>query len=398
MTVVQLLNRFPVRSQQFIYNEIDELRARGLTVRVLTRKLTGSPVDGVRPLYVPARSAWRRVAGLAVDLTVLALRAPGPLVRMLRSLAAAPADSRADVVHAGRIFRSVAGGADLLHCQFATLAGEALWYRERGFFDCPVIVSLRGYDLTRRSAAGGVDWADLSTGVQRFLPVCRAFARDLADRGIPEERVSVHVTPLRVSSFACDRDRAASGGPVTLLSVGRLVEKKGFEYTIDAMRILRERGIEVTLTIVGDGPRLEALSSQISSAGLEASISVVPSLPHGELIERYHAHDLFVLHCVTAADGDREGIPNVLKEAMAASVPVVSTYHSGIPELVEHGVNGLLVAERDTTAFADAIASLVEDRDLRQRLARAGLERVREEYDIGPVSEQLISIYREIAG
>jgi glycosyltransferase involved in cell wall biosynthesis len=167
-----------------------------------------------------------------------------------------------------------------------------------------------------------------------------------------------------------------------LIAVGRHVEKKGFDLLITALRILRKRGVALECRIIGEsGPVSEALASQIDSAGLADLINLDPPLPHAQLRACYAEADIFVLPCRIDDSGDRDGIPNVLAEAMATGLAVISTDVSGIPELVRDGENGLLVAPDDVHALADAMERLASDQALRTRLGEAAVATIAEKFD-----------------
>lgn len=160
--------------------------------------------------------------------------------------------------------------------------------------------------------------------------------------------------------------------PPLILSVGRLREKKGFPTLIEACALLARRGVRFQCRIVGYGPDADMLTALIEAKGLTQTVVLAGKLAHEQLIELYRAATLFALPCRIGDDGDRDGIPNVLLEAMATELPVVSTHISGIPELVEHDRNGLLVPPDDPAALADAMSRLILDKDLGARLGQAG--------------------------
>ena len=171
------------------------------------------------------------------------------------------------------------------------------------------------------------------------------------------------------------------GLPV-VLSVGRLVEKKGFDYLIKACAILKERGLRFHCQIVGGGDGYtEKLVSLIKELGVEDTVNLHGAVTQEELRDIYKKATLFALPCLVVDNGDRDGIPNVLVEAMSMRVPVVSTDISGIPELIENNVNGLLVPEKNAVAMADAIEKLLINPGLRQQLSDAGRVRVCKDFD-----------------
>jgi glycosyltransferase involved in cell wall biosynthesis len=178
------------------------------------------------------------------------------------------------------------------------------------------------------------------------------------------------------------RQRTRDATPL-ILSVGRLRPKKGFGVLIDACRLLHEKGVEFNCEIVGYGEENANLSARILQCGLTGIVRLVGVLSQDAVISRYRRASLFVLPCQIAADGDRDGIPNVLVEAMAMQVPVVSTPVSGIPELIENGKNGLLCPAGDALALAQAMQRLLTDRTLAERLAASARMQVTERFSSG---------------
>jgi glycosyltransferase involved in cell wall biosynthesis len=185
--------------------------------------------------------------------------------------------------------------------------------------------------------------------------------------------------------------RSDSVGPrvPVCLSIGRLVEKKGFRYLIEAAGILRSAGRCLTFRIVGGGDQRGALEAEIARAGLAGVVELTGAMPQEELLPQYERASLFVLPCVVTDNGDRDGIPNVLVEAMRMGVPVVSTAISGIPELVIDDETGVLVPPRDPRALASAIAALLDDPARAQRLAFRAAHHVAERFDLHRNAERL---------
>ncbi len=184
---------------------------------------------------------------------------------------------------------------------------------------------------------------------------------------------------------------------VRLLGVGRLVEKKGFDVVVDACGELDRRGIPFEAVIVGPdddaGPKLRA---RIAELGLEGRIRLEGQMSQAELYEEYRRASAFCLPCRILDNGDRDGIPNVLAEAMAAGTPVVTTPISGIPEIVRDGVNGLLVRPDDATAVADAVVRLRDDRDFARRISAEARATVQRELDGERLAGTLQTLFRDV--
>jgi glycosyltransferase involved in cell wall biosynthesis len=170
--------------------------------------------------------------------------------------------------------------------------------------------------------------------------------------------------------------------PPLLVSVARLVEKKGLEYLIRACRQLRDQGRDFVCHIVGSGPARRRLEALIAELSLQDTVKLCGVVPHEQVIEQYDQATIFVLPCIRGDDGSLDGIPNVLAEAMAMKLPVVSTTVSAIPELVDDQVNGLLVAPRDEELLVAALARLLDDPDLREDLGKNARQAVIEKFDI----------------
>lgn len=166
-----------------------------------------------------------------------------------------------------------------------------------------------------------------------------------------------------------------------ILAVGRLVPKKGLNDLISACQLLKARGVKFRCAIVGEGPLRGELESQIRQLGLEGTITLLGAMAHDKLVAFYGQASVFALAPQVMEDGDRDGIPNVLAEAMAAGLPVVSTCVSGIPELVEDDHTGVLVKPKDPVALADAVERLLRDPKKRQSLALAARRKMEDSFE-----------------
>jgi len=191
----------------------------------------------------------------------------------------------------------------------------------------------------------------------------------------------------------------ASDQPFRILSSGRLVEKKGFRYLIEACRILADRGERFECVIGGSGELEAELRSRIERLGLSDRVTVTgQTLIQERIIEFMHQGDVYALPCVWAADDDVDGLPQMLMEAMACGLPAISTRLVGIPDLIRHEETGLLVEPKDPAGLADAIARLMRDRSLRAQLATAGRRWIEERFNLQTCLEPLVERYRRCLG
>jgi len=176
--------------------------------------------------------------------------------------------------------------------------------------------------------------------------------------------------------------------------VARLTEKKGIPTVLRAVKQLQERGVRLTYTLIGDGQDRAKILALVRQLGLDPVCRWLGTQPHHVVLEHYRRADLFVLGCEVAADGDRDGIPNVLFESMVMGVPVVTTALSAIPELVEPGKTGLLVPPGRPEALAEAMLKMLADAGLRQRVIPAARDRVLRDFDNRTLVGRLADIYR----
>ena len=260
-------------------------------------------------------------------------------------------------------------GAWLLDVPFSFTGHAADLYRER--------VALR--DKIRRA--------------DRIVCISEFHRRFYLSEGARPEQLVVVYCGIDTSHFTPpDREPEA---PFTVVSSGRLVPKKGFADLIAACGVLRDRGVEVRCRIGGSGPLEKELRAQVAELGLDDRVELTGELlPQERIPEFMAAGHVYCLPCVWAPDGDVDGLPQMLMEAMACGLPAVSTRLVGIPDLIEHEHTGLLVEPGDVDALADALERLAGDRELRHRLAIAGRERVIETFDLDRCLEPLFRIFR----
>ena len=175
--------------------------------------------------------------------------------------------------------------------------------------------------------------------------------------------------------------------------VGRLVEKKGFKDLLQALLIVKERGEHFQCAIYGDGPLRQQLKEWIEEHDMAGEVILHGDRTQHELVAAYHSATLFILTPVQTEDGDRDGIPNVLVEAMAVGLPVITTAVAGIPELVEHNLNGLLYQSHDVQGIASGIFELLRNAEKRRQFGGAGSKKVREQFDVAQAAKRLKTLF-----
>jgi colanic acid/amylovoran biosynthesis glycosyltransferase len=263
----------------------------------------------------------------------------------------------------------------------------------------PSVVSLYGYDISSfPQRLGGLglryirrtfDQADL------FLAMSEDMKRDAIRCGIPEEKIRIHYHGINTRRFRFD-ERSYDAKPcLNILCVGRLEPKKGQHHLVRAAAELRSQGVNAKVVIVGLGELENDLKETIHRENLRESVELVGYVPHlsERLVQYYRDADLFVHFSATQPDGDKEGIPGTIVEAMAAGLPIVTTRHAGIPEVITDGVHGILLNEYDTSGIAPAVRRLHEDMQFRRRLGTAAAQRALNELDVCAKTQALERIY-----
>jgi glycosyltransferase involved in cell wall biosynthesis len=377
---------FPAITETFILDEIRELRARGVEVEAL-------PLFGGRGGEVHA--GWRELEGsthyhrsLSWELWAAQLhwlrRRPRALVRAWGEALAATARSRKLLVRTPLVLlkgallarRIEAMGIRHVHAHWATHPTLAAW----------LVRALTGigYSFTAHAHDLYVDRAMLREKVEaaRFVVTISEFNRRLlADACGPGAAGKVHVVRCGVDLDALAPASCRAPEVPTFVCVASLREYKGHAVLLDAVHLLRAGRRTVRVILVGDGELRAALAARVAREGLAEVVELRGALPHEQVPAILAGATAMVLPSVTARDGQMEGIPVALMEAMAWGVPVVSTRLSGIPELVSDGESGLLVPERDPVALAQAMERLAADPELRDRLAAGGRRAVADRFD-----------------
>jgi glycosyltransferase involved in cell wall biosynthesis len=215
-----------------------------------------------------------------------------------------------------------------------------------------------------------------------FVLTCTKFNYQFL-RQISTSDTPIHLSYHGIDFSLFDGDRTSSEIDIpTIVSVGRFCQKKGFPYLIKACQILKEKGLKFRCTLVGYGAMKAELEALIELLDLQDVISLPGKMAQDELVQIYRKSSLFVLPCLVTDDGDRDGIPNVLLEAMAMQLPVVSTDISGISEIVRSGENGFLVPQKDAEALATRLETLLTQPELRQQFGRAGRKQVIQQFSL----------------
>ena len=406
MRIAVVSTYFPSVSQTFVLDQITGLIARGHDVDIYA--LAPEPNSaGIVPRaerhpladrthYQPRTPRGR--LGRALGMPALLGGAwRGRAVDALR-IARDASSSALGVLYEGAPFVG-RGRYDAILCHFGSNGERALRVRDAGIVSGPLVTAFHGADMSRYVRLhGAAAYRDLFARGELFLPVSEFWAARLVQLGCPADRIDVHHMGIDLSRFAFTPPRTPTvDQPVRIVAVARLVEKKGLPYAIRAVCALRRDGVDVVLDIVGDGPLRAELESLVGELGMSNAVRIIGAKSREDVARAMGSAHLFVAPSVTARDGDMEGIPVALMEAMASGVPVVATRHSGIPELVRDQVSGLLVGERDVEALANALRWLVDHHEQWLPLALAAHDAVAQDFNANTLTDQLVGLLERAA-
>lgn len=393
-----ILKRFPRFSETFILNELLQLERQDVRVDVLSLRqppeedrheflsLLRAPV-----IYLPDRSAlgaWNMIEGMAEesrkDIDIKAMfqgeslpfrdlfpgkRAAEISLLCLQATTVAMLATARGIQHLHAHFASNATTVALLASRLSGIP-FSFTAHARDIYHT-YIDSETDDDLRRRKIAEAQFVVTVSDYNRRHLS---QIAGRPADARIRRLYNGIDLTRFRPDPNSCEPD--------LFVAVGRLIEKKGFPYLVEACRVLRSRGRRFRCLIIGEGPEREALTRHIQQARLSQQVTLAGAQPQEQLIQTMRRAAAVVLPCVVSASGDRDGLPTVLLEAMAMGIPAISTDVAGIPEIIDHDQTGFLVPPENPPALADAMQRILLSPELRIHLGREGRLKAERDFDL----------------
>ena len=402
--IAYIVKAWPRLSETFVLNEIVSLEQRGVRIRIFSVREpdpgpSHSKVSQVRAkvTYLAFRTHWKKVVPANLRLFC---RRPGRYLQVLFRVFARMV-MRHRLLPPWHFFEAAylvdmlaRNPVDHLHAHFASTPTLVALYAHR----------LSGIPYTFTAHAKDIYVSDpdifrIKLQEARAVITCTKYNREFLSKqfgALCERKVRTIYHGLDLSQFSFRLPTKADCHEPIILSVARLIEKKGLCDLIAAADILRRRGRAFHVEIIGSGPQRETLKAQAKRLGLAERVRLAGGQAHDAVCLAYQRASVFVLPCVVASNGDRDGIPNVLLEAMASGVPVVSTPISGIPELIEPGLDGLLVPPNNPAALAEAMDKLLGSQELRESLARAARAKIESSFSLDASAERLLDLFGEL--
>ena len=285
---------------------------------------------------------------------------------------------------------------DIIFCQFGMRGEKFALIKQQKKLKCKLVTCFRGADISKKILEDPHMYDQLFKVGDLFMPVCKFFKDKLKQLGCPSKKIVVLHSAIDCSQFRFKQRFPDPDDSITIISTCRLIEKKGLEYAIRAVAQVHQTHPNIQYLIVGGGKLEEELKQLIKQLNAEEYIKLVGWCTHDEVVTILDNAHLFILPSVTAVDGNQEGIANALKEAMAMGLPVISTYHSGTPELVEHKKSGFLVPERNVNALVSYLEHLINHPEIWPAMGRAGRRKVEEEFDMEKENDRLVHIFQQL--
>jgi colanic acid/amylovoran biosynthesis glycosyltransferase len=406
MKVAFIVNSFPILSETFIVNQATGLLDRGHEVDIYADQLgdTSKVHPDVtkyklleRTHYLPAvptnrlERLWKGIGLLAAQMA----RNPRLTLQSLNFLKyGEPAVSLWLLYTA---IPDLKKSYDIIHCQFGTQSFRGMAFQAINSPNAKLITTFRGDDISRFVRERGNQIYDrlFKTG-DFFLANCDFFRDRAVQIGCDSSRIFVHRSGLDCHKFTLKPRQFPTDGRVRIATTGRLVEKKGIEYSIRAVAKVAATYPNIEYNVMGDGPLRDHLQDLIQELGVSDKVNLLGWKNEQEIIEILDATHLFIAPSVTASDGNQDAPINVLKEASALGLPVISTYHGGIPELIQDGVSGFLVPERDADALAEKLGYLLAHPEVWIPMGQAGRAYVEAHYNLHRLNDELVTIYQRL--
>jgi len=281
---------------------------------------------------------------------------------------------------------------DIIHAHFGNngLIGSNIKYAG---VQGKLVTTFYGYDITAFVKNNNKVYKNLALYGDLFLPICKYFEKKLISLKFDQKKIKIHPLGIEMDKFTFRERKINSGETINILTVARLTEKKGYIFSLSAIKKLIDKKKNIHYTIIGDGPLLNDIKKIIKKYEIEDYVDLVGAVEQDDVIKHFEKAHIFLLPSITASNGDQEGTPTVLIEAQAFGLPVISTLHSGIPEIVVSGKTGYLVEERNSEEISDKLIYLCESVEDWPEIGRNGRKFVEENFSIDILCKKLENIY-----
>ncbi|WP_338788140.1 glycosyltransferase [Metabacillus sp. FJAT-53654] len=405
MKILFIVGEFPKLSETFVLNQITGLIDRGHSVSILANKapqeikkhndIIKYKLNDNTIYYNVPSSFIKRLMVFVIKFTKYFPKQPLKILNSLNFLKYGKEALSLRLFYSTIALLNQKNSYDIINCHFGPNGILGAFLKDIGILNGKVFTTFHGNDMTTYLKDNGEkSYQKLFEKGDIFLPISNFWKEKLIRLGCNSEKIKVHRMGVNFEKFPYVK-RVPKGEAIKIVSVARLVEKKGIEYSIRAISDLLKKGFKINYYIVGDGPLKEELASLIDSCEANGNINLMGWKRQEEIIEIMRDSDLVLVPSVTSKDGDMEGIPVVIMESMAMGIPVLSTYHSGIPELITDGLNGFLVEEKNIEELKDKLEYIMNNNNLLTDISKEGRKRIEEEFNVLKLNDSLEKLFFE---
>lgn len=406
LRICVLVNEFPSPSETFVLNQVVGLQSAGCDVTVLATgpdirqrnySTAGNGGFAGRVRYLDLPKNWFKRSAAALPMTYKLMRHRPELVpdvfNILRH--GRQAMSLRLLYWADRLVHEEPFDVILAH--FGQFGQLGVKLRQLDLISGRLATVFHGVDMSVHIRANPKQYKELFVSGDLFLPISDHWRERLIEMGADPVRTHVHHMGVEIEPQRYRRRERDKSQPLSLLSVGRLVEKKGIDDALYAFAELLRYQPSARYTIIGDGPLRAELEELAERLEIVDAVEFIGWVENEQVIRLMQQSDILLAPSVTALNGDQEGIPVTIMEAMACGMLVVSTEHSGIPELIENGKNGLLVPEGDVMALGESLIYLCDNPGVWPDLSEAGYRKVTREFELGVLNARLLERLQALA-
>jgi colanic acid/amylovoran biosynthesis glycosyltransferase len=404
MRVTFFLNQFPVASETFVINQIIGLINRGADVRIISicKGDLSNSHKAVSDYNLLDKTTYLTNESVIDSTLKTRLKRISNVAwpRNISNKLAALNVSRFGIHSKSLLLPSIVTRAetliesDVFVAHFGTAAVVANKMRELGLLKGKLVTVFHGADISVKAILDVFkhDYENLFKTGELMLPISELWQKKLISLGCAPNKITVNRMGINNDQFKCRELDKPISKPLKIISVARFIEKKGLADALDAMAELQKRGVDFEYQIVGDGDLKAQIIQQIEQLQLSNSVKLLGFQPQEKIAQLLNDADAFLLPSVVAENGDMEGIPVALMEAMAMGLITISTYHSGIPELISHNESGLLAQEHAPIELADSIERLVNGQIDIEKMRAAAKEKVEQNFEQSKLYTQLLDI------
>jgi colanic acid/amylovoran biosynthesis glycosyltransferase len=405
MKIAFIMNSFPTLSETFILNQITGLIDRGHEVYIFAYKNKKESkihnevkkynlLDKVYYFNIP-KNKFHRIIKAFYLLSKYFPKNP-KIIKSLNFIKYKENSLNLKLFYIGIKFINSNKKFDIVHCHYGVNGNIGVTLKEIGIIKSKIITSFYGFDVSRATKYKKQLYQKLFQKGDLFISLSNFMKKQQLNKlGAPDKKIIIHHLGVDLEKFKLEKKHNLKK-TIRLLTIARLTEKKGLAYSIKAFQKLHKNYPNIEYNIIGNGPLKTKLEKIIEELNLKNKVNLLGEMNKNQIKKILENSDIFILTSVTASDGDMEGTPTVILEAMSAELPILSTWHAGIPEQIKNYETGLLVTEKDIPDISQKLSYLIENPKISYKMGKNGRMYVKKYYNIKKLNDELVKIYQSV--